>query len=78
MGGAGGGLGEGGKELVDVTDVLGFPVFSLVEFPHAASDMAVALVTARIASCVNRCWCVVAVMTVLRSWRCAEGYPLHG
>ncbi len=70
-------MGEGGEELVDVTDVLGFPVFSFVELPQAASDMAVALVTARIASCVNRCWWVVAIIRVLRSRRCAEGYPLH-
>jgi hypothetical protein len=47
MGGTGGGLGE---EIVELADVLGFPVFSLLEFPQAASDTAVAPVTARIAS----------------------------
>jgi hypothetical protein len=51
MGGAGGGL---GGRLVGLTDVLGFPVFSLLELLHAASDTAVALVTVRIASRVNR------------------------
>jgi hypothetical protein len=75
MGGAGGGLGEG---IVELADVLGFPVFWLLEFPHAASDTAVAPVTARIASRVNRCCCVVAVIRVLRSRRCPKGYPLHG
>jgi hypothetical protein len=47
MGGAGGGLGE---ETVELADVLGFPVLSLLEFPHAASDTAVAQVNVRIAS----------------------------
>jgi len=53
MGGAGGGSGEEGEEgeeIVELADVLGFPVFSLLEFPHAASDTAVAPVIARIAS----------------------------
>ena len=35
---------------VEFADVLGFPVFSLLELPHAASDTAVAPVTARITS----------------------------
>jgi hypothetical protein len=47
MGGAGGGVGLG---VVEFADVLGFPVFSLLELPHAASDTAVAPVTARITS----------------------------
>jgi hypothetical protein len=52
MGGAGGGVGLGGVGLgvVELADVLGFPVFSLLELPHAASDTAVAPVTARITS----------------------------
>src|SRR5271165_3632152 len=75
IGGAGGGL---GGEVVELADVLGFPVFSLLELPHAASDAAVAPVTPRIASRVNRRRCVVADIRVLRSSCCAEGYPLHG
>jgi hypothetical protein len=52
MGGAGGGVGLGGVGLgvVELADVLGSPVFSLLELPHAASDTAVTPVTARIAS----------------------------
>jgi hypothetical protein len=48
MGGAGGG--GFGARLVGLADVLGFPVFSLLELLHAASDIAVAPVTVRIAS----------------------------
>jgi len=51
MGGADGGP---GARLVGLADVLGFPVFSLLELLHAASDTAVAPVTVRIASRVNR------------------------
>jgi hypothetical protein len=47
MGGAGGGVGLG---VVELADVLGFPVFLLLELPHAASDTAVTPVTARITS----------------------------
>jgi hypothetical protein len=54
MGGAGGGLGEGGEGLAELADVLGFPGFSLLEFPHAESDTTVTPATARIASRVNR------------------------
>src|SRR3984893_238565 len=49
MGAAGGGSceeGEEGEEIVELADVLGFPVLSLLEFPHAASDTAVAPVIA--------------------------------
>jgi hypothetical protein len=47
-------LGEGGEGLAERADVLGFPVFSSLELLHAASDTAVAPVTVRIASRVNR------------------------
>ena len=73
MGGAGGGLGEGGEGLAELADVLGFPGFSLLEFPHAESDTTVTPATARIASRVNRCCRDVALISVLRSQRCARG-----
>jgi hypothetical protein len=58
IGGGGGCLGEVGDGLAELADVLGFPAFSLLELPHAASDKTVAAVTARIARWVNR-WCCV-------------------
>jgi hypothetical protein len=74
MGGGGGGLGAAGEGLGELADadVLGFAAFGLLELPHAESDPTVAAVTARIASRVNR-YCVVALIRVLRSRRCARG-----
>ena len=46
-GGADGGV---SVAIVERADVLGFPVFSLLELLHAATDSAVAPATARIAS----------------------------
>jgi hypothetical protein len=50
-GGAGGGLGATLVGLaVGLTEVLGFSVFSLFAVPHAATDNAVAPVTAKVTS----------------------------